>query len=122
MRFFFCFILILFSTSVNAQSDFTAKWSVTGLGLTDIVSLKYDLDIGSAFISAHGAATFGNGLGQPSTGTCFDSVTGGVFCNVTMNSLNAILDIGATLNGTIRIVGYAGEILESGTLTFLGLE
>lgn len=53
-------VTLLTSMSLNAQSDYTANWSVEGI--TSVVSLRYDLDIGSIFIGAHG------GIGRNSGG------------------------------------------------------
>ena len=113
-------VTLLTSMSLNAQSDYTANWSVEGI--TSVVSLRYDLDIGSVFIGAHGGVNFDNGLTQPSTGTCYTTAGGGLFCNLSLNSFNMTLDIGASLDGVIRTIGASGEILEAGAIRFTGLE
>jgi len=118
----FSFVLFLIPSISFAQSDFSVTWEVTGLTDDLIVEVTYDLDVGTNFISAHGAVIFANGLSQPSTGTCMATAALGIFCNVTINALNAVIDIGPTLNGTFRLVGPEGAFVDSGVILFESIQ
>tara|TARA_R100001377_G_scaffold50843_2_gene29648 strand:- start:4917 stop:5297 length:381 start_codon:yes stop_codon:yes gene_type:complete len=109
------------SFNTFAQSDYTVSWGASGLSGSGLVSLKYDLDVGSSFYAIHGAYTLNNGLSIPSTGTCFSTNAGGVLCNITMNAFNGALNIGQNLNGTITIFDQNGQQIEAGVLTMKSL-
>jgi len=110
-------LALLLSHGASAQSDYTVRWGVDGLTQNKIIALVYDLDVGSTHYSMHGSYGFENELFLPSTGSCFPTSEGGAFCNVSINGLNGLLDIGSDLNGTITIVGVNGETIESGSIT-----
>ncbi len=110
------FTLFLMPLGASAQSDYTAKWMVSGLLIEKIVSIEYDLDFGSTHIAAHGSVTSQSGASLPSTGTCFET-DGGATCNMSFGSRTIILDIAANLSGTIKVFSPDGSLQESGSLT-----
>lgn len=118
MRIIAAIFAILISSVGYAQSDFSVTWDVTGLqdGSDDIISVTYDIDLGTQYVSAHGAVNLSTGLSVPSTGTCFISSTDNVFCNLSFGTQIIVLDIGGdALSGTIRKADGAG-IIDSGTV------
>lgn len=114
--------LLLFPLATLAQSELTAVWDVTGLEVSNVASVEFDVHLGSNYYALHGAFTSVNNVSMPSTGTCFVTSSGGVACNVTMGSQNSVLDIDPDLNGTITVFDALGELLETGSLTFRAQE
>lgn len=113
--------LLLLPIGVFAQSDYSLTWEITGAG--DVVDIQVDFDIGTNFISAHGAIDFDDGLSIPATGTCFFSLEGGVFCNFNISEgLTGVLDLGDNLNGVWSTIDVLGEIMESGTAILSDVE
>lgn len=111
--------LFLFSASAVARSDFNVEWRVGGV--PEYTSVSIDINFGTEYITANGGLTTREGLTIPLVGTCFEQTSGGVFCNLNVGNMTAVLDIGASLNGTFRVYNYAYTLMGSGTLNIVAI-
>lgn len=114
-------LLLMAPIGAYAQSDYSVTWLISGAD--DVVAIQVDFDIGTNFISAHGAIDFDDGFSIPTTGTCFFSLDNGIYCNFNISEgLTGILDIDATLDGAWSTIDVDGEITASGTAILSDVE
>ena len=112
-------LLLVITAQASAQSDFSVTWDITGLDVFGEIgdSITLDLDVGTRYISAHGVLTYTDNLSTNITGTCFISVSDDIFCNLTLASLNIVIDVGgAAVGGLIKVFDERGNLVDTGTL------
>ena len=117
------FSLLLASISVKAGSNYSVSWEIAGLEDLPITLLTYDVSVNKYFITANGMGFIvDDGTGQLSTGTCFIRDDNGLSCDASFGNpgiFRLFLDLDANLNGEIKLFYWDGELVDTGTATFL---
>lgn len=114
---------MLFPGWASAE-DYATVFSLSGGTIFEVTYTGMELDVTahSRYLALNGALQTASGLASPVTGTCQFTSAGGVFCLMNMGRLTLILDLGANLNGVIRVQDQDGNSVTTVGVTFLGLE
>jgi hypothetical protein len=115
-------VLALMASTSQAQQYATTFAITNGIGIGEnYTQLTLDVALTKRYMSAHGVVTLDSGISVPVTGTCFSTAGGGILCNLSLGSWTLVVDIGSTLNGTLKMVNDAGSLVDSAPLTFVSI-
>jgi hypothetical protein len=115
-------VLALMASTSQAQQYATTFAITNGIGIGEnYTQLTLDVALTKRYMSAHGVVTLDSGISVPVTGTCFSTAGGGILCNLSLGSWTRVVDIGSTLNGTLKMVNDAGSLVDSAPLTFVSI-
>lgn len=119
-----CFLLLL-SFQVNAQSDYAATWTLSGLdfGTEADDELLLDIDTTTRFAKANGVVLTDEGDAFAASGTCYFTAGNSLVCNLTFAfySIEIGLDL-ADGSGFAVLIDYDGFFLDDGTLELTSVE
>lgn len=111
-KIFFAGIMLLHFATANAHVDYTVTWQLANI--PDVTAVKLDMDIGNAFIGAHGALILSNNSSLQITGTC-EVFNGNVKLQCILyisNGDRGVLQLDSDLNGTWRTVNVNGDVID----------
>lgn len=111
-------------STAAADSDFTPRWLIgpfSGNGAVfPIEQVNLDIELTSRFMTASGIFTTGPGSSYATSGSCFETSTGGVTCSLSLLTFSVILRINGDLNGTIQVWQPNGEAFVEANVVFAG--
>lgn len=91
--------VILSTVPVQADTDFTVRWVISGIeGISEV---QADLDVGANTVAMNVAIGGVSGAFIPSTGTCLLNTIGGVICSFELGSQYITINVDETLSGDI---------------------
>jgi len=118
----FASCMFFYSLTANADVDYTVTWQLANI--PDVNAVKLDLDIGNAFVGAHGALILSNGAFLQITGTC-QIFSGDVSFQCILyiaNGDRGVLQLNQDLNGTWRTVNVNGDVVDFVTASISEVE
>ena len=96
------FGIFLLTVPVQADTDFTVNWVISGIeGFSE---LKADLDVGANTISLDAGLGALEGGFIPVSGTCLLNSIGGVNCSLELGSQYIVINVDETLSGDIAAI------------------
>ena len=118
MKKLFVLVLFLLPVASFAQSDHSVAWDLVDVEFA--AEIELDFDVGTAYISAHGAFTDADGISFGTTGSCFINELSNLLCNLFLPfGFTGKLEIDTeTLNGTYMEFDVNGDLFEDGTAVF----
>lgn len=125
MRTLFLLALLAASTASHGASDYAITWSLDQplvSGTTSYTQMQLDLNVGSRFYTGNGGLITPSNLISPLTGTCFDTSSSGVYCNVQLDQETLNIVISSNGNGFIEHKNSLGNIVETIGITILSVQ
>lgn len=101
-------IALLAASSANA-TEYFVEFDIAGLfTINNYTEIELEVELTGQYMTANGALNTLDGLSSPATGTCFNSASGGVYCNLQVDQTSVTLSVGKTFAGTISVKDAAG--------------
>ena len=118
-------ILLLLAIHANAQSDYSATWTLSGIafGTEADDQLLLDIDETTRFAKANGVVLTDEGDAFSTSGTCYFTGGNSLVCN--LNFAFYSIEIGVDLadgSGFAVLIDYDGFFLEEGTVELTSVE
>jgi len=112
-------IFLCLSSAVSAEQYQVDLSFGTGLASGDDIFTTGNLDLVTTarHLSINGTINTDSGFSSPVTGTCFNTVSGGVYCNIQIDHFSANLSIGSNLSGAVELKNAVGTIVSRTTVT-----
>jgi len=86
------------------------------------VQIQLDLNIGTWYYTGNGGLLTAFNTISPLTGTCFDSLNKGIYCNVQLDQATINISIFSDGNGVIEHKDSLGNIVETIGITILSVQ
>jgi hypothetical protein len=108
---------LLLSSPALAE-DIEVTFSITGVFVSgkQRTGLELDFQIGARYFKVNGGLISDDGLLAPATGTCFETIGAGVFCNLQVDQQSYNITLNSTLVGSISVKDSLGNEIDSGLI------
>lgn len=117
--------LMLAPTMSFGAADYAVTWSLNQpvvSGTASYTTLQLDLNIQTRYYSGNGGLVTNGGIVSPLTGTCFDTASNGIYCNVQLDQETLNISIFSDGNGVLERKNSAGFIVNSTGITLAGIQ